>query len=75
MADTAPLPPTCKVILAGGIAKNLLAEVSEGLKTLEQKPKLVGLLANDDPAARMYADWSKKTCIEKCVFSILEIPI
>lgn len=71
MADqhSTPLPPTCKVILANNIAKKLLGEVAEGLKNLEeqgvQKPKLVGLLANDDPAARMYADWSRKTCVEK----------
>ena len=69
MADTAPIPPTCKVVLAQGIAKKLLAEVADGLEALKkegiQKPKLVGLLANEDPAARMYADWSRKTCIEK----------
>jgi methylenetetrahydrofolate dehydrogenase (NAD+) len=59
------LPPHCKVVLAGTIAKNLLAEVSQGLSTLAAKPKVVGLLANDDPAAKMYADWSAKTCIEK----------
>jgi methylenetetrahydrofolate dehydrogenase (NAD+) len=55
----------CKVFLAGTIAKGLLAEVAEGLSKLQIKPKLVGFLANDDPAARMYADWSAKTCIEK----------
>jgi methylenetetrahydrofolate dehydrogenase (NAD+) len=57
--------PTCKVVLAGGIAKSLLQEVKEGLSKLEKSPKLVGFLANDDPAAQMYADWSAKTCIEK----------
>ena len=25
-------------------------------------PKLVGFLANDDPAARSYAQWTKKAC-------------
>jgi methylenetetrahydrofolate dehydrogenase (NAD+) len=59
------VPATCKVILAGTIAKALLAEVADGLAKLNDKPKLVGLLANDDPAAQMYADWSAKTCIEK----------
>ncbi|PQE11612.1 tetrahydrofolate dehydrogenase cyclohydrolase protein [Rutstroemia sp. NJR-2017a WRK4] len=63
MAST-PVPATCKVILAQGIAKGLLAEVKEGLQKLSIKPKLVGLLANDDPAAKMYADWSMATCIE-----------
>ncbi len=61
----AAVPPTCKVILAATIAKGLLAEVKEGLSELSQKPVLVGFLANDDPAAQMYADWSAKTCIEK----------
>jgi methylenetetrahydrofolate dehydrogenase (NAD+) len=64
MAAT-PVPATCKVVLAGTIAKGLLAEVAEGLAKLNEKPKLVGLLANNDPAAQMYADWSAKTCIEK----------
>lgn len=59
------VPATCKVVLAGTIAKGLLAEVADGLSKLNEKPKLVGLLANDDPAAQMYADWSAKTCIEK----------
>ena len=61
----ATIPPTCKVVLAGGIAKSLLAEVQNDLKQLSTKPKIVGLLANDDPAAKMYADWSSKTCVEK----------
>lgn len=54
-----------KVILAGTIAKGLLAEVAEGLSILSFKPKLVGFLANEDPAAKVYADYSAKTCIEK----------
>jgi hypothetical protein len=60
-----PAAPTCKVVLAGTIAKGLLAEVADGLSKLNDKPKLVGLLANSDPAAQMYADWSAKTCREK----------
>jgi methylenetetrahydrofolate dehydrogenase (NAD+) len=55
----------CKVVLAGTIAKALLAEVAEGLSKLDAKPKLVGFLANGDPAGQMYADWSAKTCREK----------
>jgi methylenetetrahydrofolate dehydrogenase (NAD+) len=54
-----------KVILAGTIAKGLLAEVAEGLSKLSIKPKLVGFLANEDPAAKVYADYSAKTCVEK----------
>lgn len=56
---------SCKVILAGSIAKNLLLEVSDGLSKLEKPPLLVGFLANSDPAARMYADWTARTCEEK----------
>ena len=65
------VPKTCKVILADNIAKNLLAEVTETLKTIQQdslsRPTLVAFLANDDPAAMKYAEWSKKTCEEKYV--------
>lgn len=31
---------------------------------MDRKPKLVGFLANSDPAARMYAQWTKKTSEE-----------
>ncbi len=58
-------PATCKVVLAQTIAKGLLEEVSEGLSKLDFKPRLVGFLANGDPAGRQYADYSSKTCIEK----------
>ncbi|KAG9235031.1 methylenetetrahydrofolate dehydrogenase [Amylocarpus encephaloides] len=65
MATPAPASATnCKVILAGSIAKALLAEVAEGLSKLTEKPKLVGFLANGDPAGKMYADWSAKTSRE-----------
>ncbi|TAQ83593.1 hypothetical protein B7494_g8084 [Chlorociboria aeruginascens] len=56
--------PHCKVILSNTIAQALLAEVRSGLQALNVKPTLVGFLANDDPAAKMYAEWSEKTCIE-----------
>jgi methylenetetrahydrofolate dehydrogenase (NAD+) len=56
---------SCKVVLANGVAKSLLEEVREGLSKLPRKPVLVGFLANDDPAGKMYADWSAKTCTEK----------
>lgn len=58
-------PGACKVVLAAGIAKKLLAEVSEGLKDLEKPPHLVGFLANKDPASRVYAEFTGKTCREK----------
>ncbi|KAK4545704.1 hypothetical protein LTR36_002658 [Oleoguttula mirabilis] len=54
----------CKVVLAGSVAKQLLVEVNAGLQTLDRPPRLHGFLANKDPAARMYADWTAKTCKE-----------
>ena len=58
-------PASCKVVLAGSVVQNLLTEVSEGLSKLARAPLLVGFLANTDPAARMYADWTERTCKEK----------
>ncbi|ODQ67422.1 tetrahydrofolate dehydrogenase/cyclohydrolase [Nadsonia fulvescens var. elongata DSM 6958] len=54
----------CRTILASTIAKPYVQELADGLAVLGRQPKLVGFLANDDPAARMYADWSGKTCSE-----------
>ncbi|KAL4989811.1 hypothetical protein BDW68DRAFT_60154 [Aspergillus falconensis] len=59
-----PAPTNCKVMLSKHVANGLLAEVSEGIKTLEKPPHLVGFLANSDPAALMYAQWTEKTCHE-----------
>ena len=58
-------PTSCKVVLAGSVAKRLLAEVADGLAKLKKPPTLVGFLANADPAARLYADWTDRTCKEK----------
>ena len=58
-------PASCKVVLAGTIAKTILKEVHETLSKLPKPPFLVGFLANSDPAARMYADWTARTCKEK----------
>lgn len=57
--------PNCKVVLANNIAKSLLQEVQEGLKSIGRKPLLVGFLSSADPAARVYAEWTRKTCNEK----------
>lgn len=62
-ADSAPA--SCKVMLSKHVANGLLKEVQEGVKTLEKPPHLVGFLANGDPAALMYAQWTQKTCEEK----------
>jgi len=56
---------SCKVILAGTIAKGLLNEIQSGLKSIDRKPHLLGILGNDDPAAKVYADWTQKTSEDK----------
>lgn len=56
--------PNCKVVLANNIAKSLLEEIRDGLSKIDRKPLLVGFLASADPAARVYAEWTNKTCIE-----------
>lgn len=66
MASATEQPPaSCKVMLSKHVANKLLEEVQEGVKTLERAPHLVGFLANNDPAALMYAQWTEKTCQEK----------
>ncbi|KAF2724409.1 hypothetical protein K431DRAFT_144201 [Polychaeton citri CBS 116435] len=65
MAAPASTPVgSCKVVLAASIAKKLLEEVHDGLKKVDHKPRLHGFLANSDPAAKMYANWTAKTCQE-----------
>lgn len=54
--------PAGRTILASTIAKIYTEEISDEVKQLECKPKVVGLLANDDPASSMYAEWTQKTC-------------
>lgn len=56
---------SCKVILAGTIAKDLMVEVSASLAKIGRTPLLVGFLANADPAARRYAEWTDRTCNEQ----------
>ena len=58
-------PASCKVVLAATVAKDLLVEVSQGLPKVHRTPLLVGFLANKDPAARKYAEWTERTCQEK----------
>ena len=56
---------SCKIISAGVVAKELLTEVTQGLTQFTKAPLLVGFLANEDPAARKYAEWTERTCQEK----------
>ncbi|CCD22478.1 methylenetetrahydrofolate dehydrogenase (NAD(+)) NDAI_0A03210 [Naumovozyma dairenensis CBS 421] len=54
-----------RTILASTISKTYDQEIKEKLNTLKKVkpngPLLVGFLANNDPAARMYAQWTQKT--------------
>lgn len=54
--------PAGRTILASTIAKQYADEIATAVKALSFKPKLIGLLANNDPAAQMYASWTSKTC-------------
>lgn len=60
-----PPPATCKVVSAATVAEGLLKEVRASLEKMDRPPLLVGFLANGDPAARMYANWTQKTCKQK----------
>lgn len=57
--------PFCKVVQAGNVASQLLTEVSQNIPSLSKVPLLVGYLANQDDAARSYAEWTSRTCREK----------
>ncbi|KAG7848718.1 hypothetical protein KL941_001536 [Ogataea angusta] len=50
-----------KTILASKIAKRFTDEIQAKAALLARRPKLVGLLANPDPAAKQYAEWTGKT--------------
>lgn len=56
---------SCRVILASAVAKSLMSEVAADLSRAKRSPILVGFLANDDAAARTYADWTRRTCQEQ----------
>ncbi|MCJ1468379.1 hypothetical protein MMC07_007007 [Pseudocyphellaria aurata] len=74
MADESDTATSCKVILASTVAKSLQSEVTEGLSKLKRAPSLVGFLANNDPGARMYANWTAKTCRENdVIFELREV--
>ncbi|KAF9975713.1 NAD-dependent 5,10-methylenetetrahydrafolate dehydrogenase [Actinomortierella ambigua] len=55
---------SCKVVLAQNISAQYRDELKNTIKARGIRPKLVGFLANDDPAAGKYAEWTAKTCAE-----------
>ncbi|KAJ1981591.1 Methylenetetrahydrofolate dehydrogenase [NAD(+)] [Dimargaris verticillata] len=55
----------CKTVLASHVAKPFLEQLRATLKENSSiRPKLVGFLANNDPAAAKYAEWTQKSCEE-----------
>ncbi|KAF9320089.1 NAD-dependent 5,10-methylenetetrahydrafolate dehydrogenase [Podila horticola] len=58
---------SCKVVLAQGISVSYREELKNTIKARNIRPKLVGFLANEDPAAAKYAEWTAKTCAESGV--------
>ncbi|KAL7489037.1 hypothetical protein ACHAW6_014617 [Cyclotella cf. meneghiniana] len=59
--------PGAKKLDAGDIAKPFREEVRNQVAKLKksgiESPLLVGLLANTDPAAKKYAEWTGKACV------------
>lgn len=51
-------------VSASRVSTEFVSELIANVSTLCIQPQLVGFLANDDPAAKMYADWTAKTCVE-----------
>jgi len=51
-------------ILGSVIAKHYLQDLAARAAALPFAPRVVGLLANQDPAAKTYADWTAKTAQE-----------
>lgn len=72
-----PTPSGGRKVLAAEIAEPFRAEIRE---TIAQRygdapPKLVGLLGNDDFAARKYAQWTGKACAADGIdFELREVP-
>ncbi|KAI9483478.1 MAG: hypothetical protein EXX96DRAFT_558323 [Benjaminiella poitrasii] len=55
---------TCKTVLASKVSASFRNQIKEDIKARNIRPKLVGFLANSDPAAMKYAEWTSKTCAE-----------
>ncbi|KAI8812170.1 hypothetical protein BJ742DRAFT_866732 [Cladochytrium replicatum] len=55
-------PAHCHVVKANDVAQQFINELREHVSKLPDPPILVGFLANSDPAARKYAEWTGRTC-------------
>ncbi|KAI9029940.1 hypothetical protein CLU79DRAFT_414798 [Phycomyces nitens] len=58
------MPASCKTILASRVSASFRDQIKQDIKERNIRPKLVGFLANEDPAASKYAEWTAKTCAE-----------
>ncbi|KAF7730942.1 NAD-dependent 5,10-methylenetetrahydrafolate dehydrogenase [Apophysomyces ossiformis] len=54
----------CKTVLASKVSASFRNQIKADIKERNIRPKLVGFLANEDPAAMKYAEWTSKTCAE-----------
>jgi methylenetetrahydrofolate dehydrogenase (NAD+) len=54
--------PATKKVQSSEIAAKFIQEVTEGIQARAEPPKMVAFLANTDPAARKYAEWTERTC-------------
>ncbi|KAI8060222.1 hypothetical protein BC940DRAFT_312519 [Gongronella butleri] len=54
----------CKTVLASKVSASFRDQIKGDIKERQVRPKLVGFLANSDPAASKYAEWTAKTCAE-----------
>ncbi|KAJ3233166.1 hypothetical protein HDU81_002468 [Chytriomyces hyalinus] len=60
-AKPAPSGPT-RVVLASEVAAAYINDLKKAVSEKKTAPLLVGFLANNDPAAKKYAEWTGKTC-------------
>ncbi|KAJ1921239.1 Methylenetetrahydrofolate dehydrogenase [NAD(+)] [Mycoemilia scoparia] len=65
----------CRVVLASEVAQPFRVSIMSDVEDRSVRPKLVGLLANDDPAAGTYAKWAGKSCNESGLdFELRQVP-
>lgn len=62
MSATLELAEGSRKVLADEVAKGFRAEIQKSVAEMPEgvRPKLVGFLANGDPAAKQYAQWTQK---------------
>lgn len=51
------------IIKPSAIAAKFVLEIKESIRKSAKTPSLVSFLCNDDPAAAMYSEWTKQSCL------------